>query len=153
MVHSSTIDFVYLLWLALMITIFVYLLIRAPATPWGDVSQGLIYYQVITCVCVCVCVCVRVRACVCACVCACVYFICVCIFHLCVRACMCVLCVCVYPCPCVRARGMLVFACMLCVCARECVYRHNSICPQSPHTVLHIYSQLVLAGAQVSFAA
>ena len=33
-----------------MIIIFVYLLIRGPATPWGDVSQGLIYYQVTQCV-------------------------------------------------------------------------------------------------------
>ena len=38
--------------LALMIIIFVYLLIRGPATPWGDVSQGLIYYQVILSVCI-----------------------------------------------------------------------------------------------------
>ena len=70
-----------------MIIIFVYLFIRAPATPWGDVSQGLIYYQVTVCVCVCVCcvcvcVCVCARACtsVCACVGGCVFahvYICV----------------------------------------------------------------------------
>lgn len=29
-----------------MVLIFVYLLIRGPATPWGDVSQALIYHQV-----------------------------------------------------------------------------------------------------------
>lgn len=29
-----------------MILLFVYLLIRGPATPWGDVSQALIYHQV-----------------------------------------------------------------------------------------------------------
>lgn len=33
---------------AVMILLFVYLLIRAPATPWGDVSQALIYHQVNT---------------------------------------------------------------------------------------------------------
>ncbi|XP_065889593.1 solute carrier family 12 member 9-like isoform X2 [Dysidea avara] len=32
--------------ISLMVVIFVYLLFRGPATPWGDVSQGLIYYQV-----------------------------------------------------------------------------------------------------------
>lgn len=31
---------------AVMILLFVYLLIRGPATPWGDVSQALIYHQV-----------------------------------------------------------------------------------------------------------
>ena len=40
--------------LALMVVIFVYLLFRGPATPWGDVSQGLIYYQVCTGTYVCV---------------------------------------------------------------------------------------------------
>ena len=29
-----------------MVLLFVYLLIRGPATPWGDVSQALIYHQV-----------------------------------------------------------------------------------------------------------
>lgn len=29
-----------------MLLLFVYLLIRGPATPWGDVSQALIYHQV-----------------------------------------------------------------------------------------------------------
>lgn len=31
---------------AVMVLLFVYLLIRGPATPWGDVSQALIYHQV-----------------------------------------------------------------------------------------------------------
>ena len=31
---------------AVMLLLFVYLLIRGPATPWGDVSQALIYHQV-----------------------------------------------------------------------------------------------------------
>ena len=34
---------------AVMVLIFVYLLIRGPATPWGDVSQALIYHQVTAC--------------------------------------------------------------------------------------------------------
>ncbi len=29
-----------------MVLLFIYLLIRGPATPWGDVSQALIYHQV-----------------------------------------------------------------------------------------------------------
>ena len=29
-----------------MLLLFVYLVIRGPATPWGDVSQVLIYHQV-----------------------------------------------------------------------------------------------------------
>jgi potassium/chloride transporter 9 len=32
--------------IAVMVLLFVYLLIRGPATPWGDVSQALIYHQV-----------------------------------------------------------------------------------------------------------
>jgi potassium/chloride transporter 9 len=32
--------------LVIMILLFIFLLIRAPATPWGDVSQALIYHQV-----------------------------------------------------------------------------------------------------------
>ena len=31
---------------AVMVCLFVYILIRGPATPWGDVSQALIYHQV-----------------------------------------------------------------------------------------------------------
>ena len=31
---------------AVMVMLFIYLLLRAPATPWGDVSQALIYHQV-----------------------------------------------------------------------------------------------------------
>ena len=31
---------------AVMVLLFIYLLIRGPATPWGDVSQALIYHQV-----------------------------------------------------------------------------------------------------------
>ena len=42
---------------AVMVILFIYLLLRGPATPWGDVSQALIYHQVgseihvYTCVC------------------------------------------------------------------------------------------------------
>ncbi|XP_064392785.1 solute carrier family 12 member 9-like [Halichondria panicea] len=32
--------------IAVMVLLFIYLLIRGPATPWGDVSQALIYHQV-----------------------------------------------------------------------------------------------------------
>ena len=31
---------------AVMVILFIYLLLRGPATPWGDVSQALIYHQV-----------------------------------------------------------------------------------------------------------
>lgn len=32
--------------MAVMVILFIYLLLRGPATPWGDVSQALIYHQV-----------------------------------------------------------------------------------------------------------
>jgi potassium/chloride transporter 9 len=32
--------------IAVMVILFIYLLLRGPATPWGDVSQALIYHQV-----------------------------------------------------------------------------------------------------------
>ena len=40
------IDSIPFLHLVIMILLFVILLLRSPATPWGDVSQALIYHQV-----------------------------------------------------------------------------------------------------------
>ena len=34
------------MYVAVMVILFIYLLLRGPATPWGDVSQALIYHQV-----------------------------------------------------------------------------------------------------------